>query len=82
MLGNTTAATGKGFAITGCADRHGVTAAEAQEVDVRTRNRRKGAVSFDLAAYTAAPTNCASLSNCLISVSLIPSCYAASSLAL
>jgi len=57
MLGNTTAATGKGFAIGSAAlTAMALLAAEVQEVDVWTRKlAAKGAVSFDLAAYTAAP---------------------------
>ena len=56
MLGNTTAATGKGFAIASAAlTALALLAAEVQEVDVWTRKlAAKGHVLFDLAAYTAA----------------------------
>ena len=56
MLGNTTAATGKGFAIGSAAlTAMALLAAEVQEVDVWTRKlAEKGAVVFDLDAYAAA----------------------------
>jgi K(+)-stimulated pyrophosphate-energized sodium pump len=56
MLGNTTAATGKGFAIGSAAlTAMALLAAEVQEVDVWTRKlAAKGAVVFDLDAYAAA----------------------------
>jgi len=56
MLGNTTAATGKGFAIGSAAlTAMALLAAEVQEVDVWTRKlAAKGAVAFDLDAYRAA----------------------------
>ncbi len=56
MLGNTTAATGKGFAIASAAlTAMALLAAEVQEVDVWTRKlAAKGEVAFDIAAYTAA----------------------------
>jgi len=56
MLGNTTAATGKGFAIGSAAlTAMALLAAEVQEVDVWTRKLASdGAVVFDLAAYNAA----------------------------
>jgi K(+)-stimulated pyrophosphate-energized sodium pump len=56
MLGNTTAATGKGFAIASAAlTAMALLAAEVQEVDVWTRKlAAKGQVVFDLAAYNAA----------------------------
>ena len=56
MLGNTTAATGKGFAIASAAlTAMALLAAEVQEVDVWTRKlAAKGQVVFDLDAYGAA----------------------------
>jgi len=56
MLGNTTAATGKGFSIASAAlTAMALLAAEVQEVDVWIRKlAAKGAVVFDTAAYTAA----------------------------
>ena len=56
MLGNTTAATGKGFAIASAAlTAMALLAAEVQEVDVWTRKlAANGQILFDLAAYTAA----------------------------
>jgi K(+)-stimulated pyrophosphate-energized sodium pump len=56
MLGNTTAATGKGFSIASAAlTAMALLAAEVQEVDVWIRKlASKGAVAFDSAAYTAA----------------------------
>ena len=56
MLGNTTAATGKGFAIGSAAlTALALLAAEVQEVDVWTRKlAAHGAVVFDTAAYAAA----------------------------
>jgi K(+)-stimulated pyrophosphate-energized sodium pump len=56
MLGNTTAATGKGFAIASAAlTAMALLAAEVQEVDVWTRKlAAKGQVLFDLNAYNAA----------------------------
>lgn len=56
MLGNTTAATGKGFAIGSAAlTAMALLAAEVQEVDVWTRKlAAKGAVSFDTTGYAAA----------------------------
>jgi K(+)-stimulated pyrophosphate-energized sodium pump len=56
MLGNTTAATGKGFAIGSAAlTAMALLAAEVQEVDVWTRKlAAHGAVAFDSAAYDAA----------------------------
>ncbi len=56
MLGNTTAATGKGFAIASAAlTAMALLAAEVQEVDVWIRKlAAKGDVVFDLSAYTAA----------------------------
>jgi len=56
MLGNTTAATGKGFAIGSAAlTAMALLAAELQEVDVWTRKlAARGAVSFDFDAYAAA----------------------------
>ncbi len=56
MLGNTTAATGKGFAIASAAlTAMALLAAEVQEVDVWIRKlAAKGDVVFDLNAYTAA----------------------------
>ena len=56
MLGNTTAATGKGFAIASAAlTAMALLAAEVQEVDVWTRKlAAKGQVVFDLDAYAAA----------------------------
>ncbi len=56
MLGNTTAATGKGFAIASAAlTAMALLAAEIQEVDVWTRKlAAKGQVVFDLDAYAAA----------------------------
>ena len=56
MLGNTTAATGKGFAIGSAAlTAMALLAAEVQEVDVWTRKlAAKGEVAFDSAAYAAA----------------------------
>ena len=56
MLGNTTAATGKGFAIGSAAlTAMALLAAEVQEVDVWTRKlAAKGAVIFDSAAYATA----------------------------
>jgi K(+)-stimulated pyrophosphate-energized sodium pump len=57
MLGNTTAATGKGFAIASAAlTALALLAAEVQEVDVWTRKlAAQGQILFDLSAYTAAP---------------------------
>ena len=56
MLGNTTAATGKGFAIASAAlTAMALLAAEVQEVDVWTRKlAAKGQIVFDLDAYAAA----------------------------
>ncbi len=56
MLGNTTAATGKGFAIASAAlTALALLAAEVQEVDVWTRKlAAKGLLAFDLDAYRAA----------------------------
>ena len=56
MLGNATAATGKGFAIGSAAlTAMALLAAEVQEVDVWTRKlAAKGAVSFDTTGYAAA----------------------------
>ena len=56
MLGNTTAATGKGFAIASAAlTAMALLAAEVQEVDVWMRKlAEKGEVAFDLNAYHAA----------------------------
>jgi K(+)-stimulated pyrophosphate-energized sodium pump len=56
MLGNTTAATGKGFAIGSAAlTAMALLAAEIQEVDVWTRKLAvKGSVVFDQSAYDAA----------------------------
>ena len=56
MLGNTTAATGKGFAIASAAlTAMALLAAEVQEVDVWIRKlAAKGHVAFDLEAYTTA----------------------------
>jgi K(+)-stimulated pyrophosphate-energized sodium pump len=57
MLGNTTAATGKGFAIASAAlTAMALLAAEVQEVDVWTRKlAAKGQMVFDLAGYNSAP---------------------------
>lgn len=56
MLGNTTAATGKGFAIGSAAlTAMALLAAEVQEVEVWTRKlAARGAVVFDMATYEAA----------------------------
>jgi K(+)-stimulated pyrophosphate-energized sodium pump len=56
MLGNTTAATGKGFAIGSAAlTAMALLAAEVQEVDVWTRKlAQRGSINFDLSAYSAA----------------------------